>query len=166
MSHKLPLNVQKQQKEFYSGKKRKHTLKSQIIVEQKNQLIVCTAVAKGKEHDFKIFKITKIKINKDVKCPADKGYQGIIKIHKKSQTPHKNKKGQNLSQEQKIENRKMSSLRIIIEHVNRDLKIFKIISSRYRNRRERFLLRLNLIAGIYNYELCCLKFVNNGDFRS
>ncbi|HEY9811580.1 MAG TPA: IS5/IS1182 family transposase, partial [Halomicronema sp.] len=32
--------------------------------------------------------------------------------------------------------------------------IFKIMSSRYRNRRKRFLLRLNLIAGIYNYELC------------
>ncbi|MCX5961626.1 MAG: IS5/IS1182 family transposase, partial [Cyanobacteria bacterium] len=29
----------------------------------------------------------------------------------------------------------------------------RILSSRYRNRRRRFGLRLNLIAGIYNYEL-------------
>ncbi|TRU86788.1 MAG: IS5/IS1182 family transposase, partial [Microcystis novacekii Mn_MB_F_20050700_S1] len=35
----------------------------------------------------------------------------------------------------------------------RRLKIFRILSSRYRNRRRRFGLRLNLIAGIYNYEL-------------
>jgi len=33
------------------------------------------------------------------------------------------------------------------------MKRFKILSDRYRNRRKRFGLRLNLIAGIYNYEL-------------
>lgn len=126
-------------------------------MEQKSKLIVCTSVGKGKEHDFKIFKRTKIKINKNIKCLGDKGYQGIIKIHKKSQTPYKKKKGQDLSEEQKIENKKLATLRIVIEHVNRSLKIFKIISSPYRNRRKRFLLRLNLIAGIYNYELCLPK---------
>ncbi|BAQ64793.1 mobile element protein [Geminocystis sp. NIES-3709] len=41
----------------------------------------------------------------------------------------------------------------VIEHVNRKLKIFKILSQRYRNRRKRFGLRFNLIAGIYNYEI-------------
>ncbi|MGL4824740.1 MAG: IS5/IS1182 family transposase, partial [Alphaproteobacteria bacterium] len=30
---------------------------------------------------------------------------------------------------------------------------FKIISDRYRNRRRRFALRFNLIAGIYNWEI-------------
>ncbi|HEY2811248.1 MAG TPA: IS5/IS1182 family transposase, partial [Rhabdochlamydiaceae bacterium] len=33
------------------------------------------------------------------------------------------------------------------------LKRFKILSDRYRNRRKRFTLRFNLIAGIYNLEL-------------
>ncbi len=41
----------------------------------------------------------------------------------------------------------------MIEHVNRRLKIFRILSERYRNRRKRFGLRFNLIAGLYNYEL-------------
>ncbi|HEY9907692.1 MAG TPA: IS5/IS1182 family transposase, partial [Thermosynechococcaceae cyanobacterium] len=36
---------------------------------------------------------------------------------------------------------------------NRCLKIFRILSERYRNRRRRFGLRFNLIAGIYNFEL-------------
>ncbi|HEX5153041.1 MAG TPA: IS5/IS1182 family transposase, partial [Parafilimonas sp.] len=35
----------------------------------------------------------------------------------------------------------------------RKQKIFKIIAERYRNRRKRFGLRVNLIAGIYNYDL-------------
>ncbi|WP_395461592.1 hypothetical protein [Wolbachia endosymbiont (group A) of Therophilus tumidulus] len=33
------------------------------------------------------------------------------------------------------------------------LKRFKIIADRYRNRRKRFGLRFNLIAGIHNFEL-------------
>nr|WP_277873928.1 hypothetical protein [Trichocoleus sp. FACHB-832] len=41
----------------------------------------------------------------------------------------------------------------MIEHINRRLKVFRILSQRYRNRRKRFGWRCHLIAGIYNYEL-------------
>lgn len=37
-----------------------------------------------------------------------------------------------------------------IEHINRKLKIFKILSATYRNHQKRFNLRANLIAGIVN----------------
>jgi transposase len=61
------------------------------------------------------------------------------------------------AREQKKFNQQLSKERIVVEHVNRKLKIFRILSSRYRNRRRRFGLRLNLahqaIAGVYNYEL-------------
>jgi hypothetical protein len=43
--------------------------------------------------------------------------------------------------------------RIVIEHIFRKLKVFRILSERYRNRRKRFALRFNLIAAIYNREL-------------
>ncbi|MDQ3634843.1 MAG: IS5/IS1182 family transposase, partial [Acidobacteriota bacterium] len=39
------------------------------------------------------------------------------------------------------------------EHIIRHLKIFRILSERYRNRRRRFMLRVNLIAGLYNYAI-------------
>ncbi len=84
---------------------------------------------------------------------ADKGYQGIAKIHQLSQTPIKKPKGKKLTQEQKKYNRELNRLRITIEHVNRRLKIFNILDYRYRNRHRRFGLRSNLIAEIYNYEL-------------
>ena len=45
---------------FYSGKKKRHTLKSQIVVNQETGEIVCTAHGKGKEHDLKIFKNSKV----------------------------------------------------------------------------------------------------------
>jgi len=41
----------------------------------------------------------------------------------------------------------------MIEHINRKLKVFRILSSRYRNRKHNFGMRFNLIAGIYNYEV-------------
>lgn len=86
-------------------------------------------------------------------CLGDKGYQGIKKIHKSSKTPHKKPRKKELSQKQKKENRDLASIRIVVEHVYRSLKIFRILSERYRNRRKRFSLRFNLIAAIYNYEL-------------
>ena len=135
------------------GKKKKHTLKSQVIVNQQTKQIVCTAHGKGKEHDFKLFKRSKTNLLEPISCLEDKGYQGIHKIHQESKIPHKKPRKSKLSQEQKQQNRQLASLRIIIEHIYRNLKIFRILSERYRNRKKRFSLRFNLIAGIYNYEL-------------
>lgn len=89
----------------------------------------------------------------EIQCWADKGYQGLQKLHSLSRIPFKKKRNQSLNVEQKKFNRELATDRIIIEHIHRCLKIFRILSSRYRNRRRRFGLRFNLIAGIYNYEL-------------
>jgi IS5 family transposase len=116
--------------------------------------IICTAVSQGKVHDFQLWKASRIGIDKNTELLADKGYQGLKKKHNNSRTPIKKKKQQSLNKEQKKFNRELAKERIVVEHIHRKLKIFRILSSRYRNRRRRFGLRLNLIAGIYNYELC------------
>lgn len=123
------------------------------MVNTKTNEIICTAVSKGKVHDFKIWKESQIGIGKKIELLADKGYQGIKKLHKNSRIPFKKTKKIALNQEQKNFNRQLAKERIVVEHIHRKLKIFRIISSRYRNRRQRFGLRFNLIAGIYNYEL-------------
>lgn len=143
----------KRQKQFYSGKQKEHTLKTQLVIEQKNNRIVCLVNGKGKTHDFQLFKNSGVKFGNLIKVIADKGYQGIAKIHQLSQTPIKKKKGKKLSQEEKKYNRQINRLRITVEHINRRLKVFKILSYPYRNRGKRFGLRANLIAGIYNYDL-------------
>lgn len=84
---------------------------------------------------------------------ADSGYQGLDKLHGKSQTPKKKPRKGQLTKEEKRANRELSRRRIAVENVIRSLKIFRILAERYRNRRKRFRLRFNLIAGIYNYEL-------------
>ena len=84
---------------------------------------------------------------------ADSGYQGLSKLHAKSKTPRKKPRKAELTEAQKQSNRELARRRVVVEHVIRSLKIFRILAERYRNRRRRFSLRFNLIAGLYNYEL-------------
>ena len=67
--------------------------------------------------------------------------------------PKKKSKKSPLTKQDKIKNKELSSERALNENVIGAIKRFKIVSDRYRNRRKRFGLRFNLIAGIYNYEL-------------
>ena len=115
--------------------------------------ILRTNFCNGKKHDLRLFKENQIKLPEQVKILGDSGYQGIKIIHPNSQTPIKSSKLIKLTKDQKKENRQLSSQRISVEHANREIKIFKITSERYRNRRKRFGLRVNLIAGWYNFEL-------------
>lgn len=103
-------------------------------------------------HDFQLFKTSRIGIRPETKCLADSGYQGLTKLHTNSQTPKKKSKHQPLTPAQKATNRELASRRILAEHVIGRLKVFRILSERYRNRRKRFGLRFNLIAAIYNFE--------------
>ena len=84
---------------------------------------------------------------------GDKGFQGICDIHTNSITPFKKPKNGELTAEQKLFNRKLSSFIVFIEHVNRRIKRFKILQMRYRNKQRKHLLRVSLVCGIYNYEL-------------
>lgn len=120
---------------------------------KKSKEIICTDFSKGRKHDFKLFKDSRLKLNKRIKVITDTGYQGIKKFHEFSCLPKKKERKSILSQSDKETNRIISSERIIVENIICKLKVFKILSCRYRNRRKRFNLRFNLIAGVYNYEL-------------
>lgn len=116
-------------------------------------MIICTAFGKGRCHDFRLFKDSNTKLKQDTKCEADTGYQGIGKLHSNSTIPKKRTKKKPLSKQDKAQNHLLSSSRVLVENVIRSVKIFKIISEKYRNRRKRFGLRFNLIAAIYNLNL-------------
>jgi len=75
-----------------------------------------------------------------------------LAYHANSQIPYKKSKNRPLTAEQKSFNRELSRKRIVIENVNAQIKTFKIMSERYRNRRKRHLLRMNLICAILNRE--------------
>ncbi len=122
-------------------------------MDKNSKKIICTAFTNGKCHDFRLFKESKIYINPKIRAITDTGYQGLKKIHANSELPKKKTKKNPLTKEDKKNNQKLASERVLNENVIGSIKRFKIISDRYRNRRKRFTLRFNLIAGIYNWEL-------------
>ncbi|WP_105629023.1 IS5 family transposase [Spiroplasma poulsonii] len=146
----------KGQKQSYSGKKKKHTIKTQVIIEQETKKIIATSFSLGKKYDYALFKESKIPILKNTKLIFDSGYQGIQKNHNNVLIPKKKTKKNPLNKEQKQYNRLVSKKIIIIENIFAILKKFKIITEKYRNRRKRFGLRFNLIASIYNLQLLYL----------
>ena len=146
-------DLKKNQRKYYSGKKKRHTLKTQLVVEKESKKIMCTSFEKGKVHDFRILKESEVKIAECAPVLVDSGYQGLQKLHGNTTLPHKRRKKQPLTKEQRSHNKKLASNRVLNENVIGILKRFKIIADRYRNRRKRFNLRFNLISGIYNFEL-------------
>ncbi len=71
----------KKQKSYYSGKQGYHTLKSQVVADQKSEQVICVRCEKGRVHDFRLWKESKIRLNKEIEILGYKGYQGIQKIH-------------------------------------------------------------------------------------
>ena len=78
----------KKQRKYYSGKKKRHTIKAQVVVNKATSIILCTAESCGKTHDFAIYKKTiGCRVLNSIKEQTDSGYQGIIEFHHNSETP-------------------------------------------------------------------------------
>jgi len=133
-------------------------MKFQLIIDRHTEQIISTEIAKGKAHDLTIFKETTIPyIHPLILIIGDSGYRGLQKFHGRALLPIRHKADiAKLTQRQqftrKARNKKIASIRMKIEHVIGQVKVFKIVSEKYRNGRKRLLLRFNLICGIVNYE--------------
>jgi DDE superfamily endonuclease len=75
------------QKQFYSGKKKTYTLKSQLVVDQQSRRIICTAHGKGRRHDFWLFLTSGVRLHSRTEGLGDKGYQGWRKLYANSPIP-------------------------------------------------------------------------------
>lgn len=124
-----------------------------MVVDRKKEKIICVHQTRGKTHDFKLFKRSKLPLNKNKKVKVDSGYQGIDKIHPNSELPKKSTRLKPLTKKEKKNNVKLSKTRVKVEHVIGKIKVFRIMAERYRNRRKHHDLRMKLICGIYNFEL-------------
>lgn len=122
------------------------------MIEKESGRILAVAFAAGKTHDFTLFKESEVEFTEKTLCLADSGYQGLQKLHEPSRIPKKKSKHYPLTKEEKRSNRHLSQQRMIVEHVIRRVKVFKLLAERYRNRRKRFGIRFSLIAALYNLE--------------
>ena len=123
------------------------------MVNRRSRQLICTHHGRGPVHDFALYRRSNLEPHESLEVLADSGYQGLQKLHERSKTPQKKPRKSELTDEQRQSNRELARRRVVVEHVIRSLKIFRIVAGRYRNRRKRFSLRFNLVAGLYNCEL-------------
>jgi len=117
-----------EQQECFSGKKKQHTFKNQVITLPEGKDIVDVEVGqKGPTSDISLFRKQQEKFEKDQMFEGDKAYQGGENI----KTPQKKPRNRELTAQQKAENKEFSSKRIFVEHVIRLVKIFRIAQQRF-----------------------------------
>ena len=110
--------------------------------------------ATGTVHDYRMFKESLVGVlPADISALLDSGYQGANDYFSNALIPYKATKKNPLTDEQKAFNKILSSHRVVIEHINRELKIFRICRETYRGKGERGLIRVKLVASLYNHRL-------------
>lgn len=110
-------------------------LKAQIITDEKNLKILNVSFSSGKTYNFKLFKYSKIHFLENALIIADSAYLGINSLMLK-----KSFKKYKLIKEDKEYNLSISKCRIYIKYINRNIKKFRIISTHYRNKRNKIFL--------------------------
>ncbi|UQN09176.1 transposase family protein [Deinococcus sp. QL22] len=147
--------TQKKQRRWYSGKKKRHTLKFQVLMCTVTQRILGTATSAGAVHDVKLFRQSGVRLPHETALIGDARYQGLWRSHGQAITPHQATRASPLSTDQRQENRVLAHTRQSIEHVIRRMKIFRVLKGVYRHRRRRFALRVQLIAALCNLTRAC-----------
>jgi len=146
------------QKKYYSGKKKRHTIKNVIITDEDRKVKVISKTYEGKKHDFAICKEEEMPkfIPKSVDLFLDLGFEGIEKnySHLNVFKPLKKPKGKEICELDKKLNRLISSVRVKVEHTISGIKRFRIVSDVFRNTMKGFDDCVSLLsAGLWNYYL-------------
>jgi hypothetical protein len=115
----------------------------------------------GKAQDYGIFK-AEFPPEQDwfsnVTVRFDLGFFGFEKDYKCKEAflPHKKPKKQELTPEQKAENKALASKRIVVEHSIAGLKRYRILSDRLRmHDLDLYNQVLGVCAGLWNFRLSC-----------
>lgn len=134
-----------EQKKYYSGKKKNHTLKNQIITTPKGTEIVDVIVGeKGPVSDINLLRKQQEKFDEKQKFQGDKAYLGA----ERTTTPKKKPRNQEMPEEIKKENQEKAQKRIFVEHVIRLIKIFGIARERFRLKEDNYEKIILTICGL------------------
>lgn len=150
-----PKNKKKQRK-LYSGKKKTHTKKTVLVVDENKKIVIATQTKSGRRHDKRLADKQSLfeRIPEDVALWLDTGFQGVLKQHSNTMIPKKAKKNKPLTYEEKQENKAISSLRVVVEHAIGGAKRFKAFSDIFRNKKEFLEDRIMMVAcGLWNLHL-------------
>lgn len=139
----------RKQKSWYSGKKKRHTIKNEIVVTEKGRIAAVSDDAPGTVHDIAIRRRGP-PLPKDAHVYADSGYQGYQDDHPALDIPYKKSKKKPLTKDERAYNHGLSRFRVRVEHAIARLKRFRILADRFRYPRKSHAAKISIIAGITN----------------
>jgi len=154
--------AKRKRKTHYSGKKKKHTVKTQITVNQNGLIVHKTGHVRGSTHDYSLYKQSHPHLPDNTRLYLDLGYAGVKADYPKlnCQLPFKRKnpgrgkrgvKGPELSREQKAFNKQLSKERVVVEHTFSRLKKFHIWADEFRNRLKHYDAMTDIVCGLINF---------------
>jgi len=148
----------KKQKNFYSGKKHQHGLKTQITVDRRGKIVDISHSYPARIHDKTILikEHTLDKLPTNIQKYLDKGYVKIQKLYPDHTVfiPTKRTRWKRtLTRSEKIKNTKISKKRIIVEHVFSRMKKYQILLQIYRSKDSDYNHHFRNIASLCNFRL-------------
>ena len=150
-----PKNKRKR-KNYYSGKKKKHTVKTQLMVNAEGKILhKSNQHKKGRKHDYSVYKDEHPITPPQIKNYFDLGYHGIENDFPdlKAVLPIKKKRNIELTKKEKRYNKRHSRQRVIVEHTICRIKKFGVMGNKYRNRLKRYDIMSDIVSGLVNYRI-------------
>lgn len=149
---RIPRSVNYQrQKHEYSGKKKAHTVKNNLIVDQQSQILFLSSTYPGSIHDKTLADEAGHCYPNETVLVGDLGYQGYEPENISVLMPHKKPKNNELTKEQKQDNTDLSQIRVPVEHVMAGVKRLNIVKEKIRLRIQNIRDQIMLIAcGLHN----------------
>ena len=146
------------QRRYYSGKRKRHTLKTQLTVSRRGRILHVSAPAPGRVHDYALFKRLHIAdgLPPETTTYLDRGYDGATTDYPTAQLvlPIKRRRNKRvLTQAERRFNRTQASKRIIVEHLIARLKKYQLLAQVYRHRVTQYGQRVRNIAALVNFRL-------------
>jgi hypothetical protein len=144
------------QKEYYSGKKKAHSVKNNVITDDTAKVLFISDTYEGKTHDKKISDELELELPKGTQLAQDTGFQGYKPKGEDVEIimPTKKTKKKELSDEQKQQNQQMSSQRVKVEHSIGGVKRLRILKEKIRHKSHELRHQLFLIGcGLHNFRL-------------
>ena len=143
------------QRRYYSGKKKRHTVKNLVITDKRTRKIKgLSPTVEGKMHDKRLADESGFRFPAGSKLWKDVGFQGYEPEGVETFQPKKKPRGGELTAEERAQNRDVSRVRIRVEHAIGGTKVFHIVRDVYRNRRRHFEdLVMETACGLHNFRL-------------
>jgi hypothetical protein len=140
---------------YYSGKKKRHTLKSQVAVdEETGQVVDIPESTRGPTADLKLLDESKLleRLPEGVGGIGDLAYVGIDKLHPQGlgAAPRRKPRGKERPAEDVCYNRAFSKRRIVVEHTIGRMRRYQSVTQQDRNHRHHHTARVRAVAGLVN----------------